>query len=195
VIRKLFSVILTGMVLAIGACSAPMPTAQTAATAQATVAAQPSTETAYPGSPTGTSQPQGYPGSTLEDTPGPSTTPPPSPTIDPQLGIASGTIELKGQPVAKVAMYLGQLLKDSTGRDSVVALDLKASPWAPTDSSGHFRIVNVAPGKYGLVLVTVTASYHLLYPDKSQSVVLTIEAGREVDLGTLNYLLLPIPSP
>lgn len=180
--------VLSAALVATSACAGtPTSPAQTA-TAPAV-----STVAGYPGLPSPTSPAPGYPGAATNDTPAPSTPLPATPTSDPKLGSVAGVIQLKGKPVTNVAIYLGQLLKDNSGTESVVALDPKASPWAPTDSEGHFRIVNVAPGRYGLVLVTVTSSVHLLYPDKNESVIVTIEAGKEVDLGVLNYAALPVP--
>lgn len=133
-----------------------------------------------------------YPGGVVTPTTEP---PPPTPTADPGLGIVSGVLLLRGQPVTNYAIYLAEVIKDSGGAESVVALDLTTSPSGITGADGAFRIVNVAPGAYGLILVTVKDSYHLLYPDQQESLIVRVEPAGHIDLGSLDYQALPIVSP
>jgi hypothetical protein len=182
---------IVALVLTLIACSGQPTSVVPTTTAPATPAA--TTAAGTTGYPNATSLPTGYPGSPDSGTPGPTPSPLATPTTQPGTGSAKGVIQLKGKPVTDVEMYLAPLIKDSNGQESIVALDLATNPWGPTDSQGAFVIPNVAPGDYGLVLVTVTSQFHLLYPDKHQSVLVMIQAGQQVDLGTLNYPSLPIP--
>jgi hypothetical protein len=184
VIRQLKLLLLVAV--ATGACAGNPTPAPTSPPADATTGG-------YPAPPAPTAGlPEGYPGAlTAEPTP----IPEPTPTIDPTLGIVEGVLLLRGQPISNHAVYLGAMLKDEAGQESVVALDLINSPWSTSAADGSFQIVNVAAGRYGLVLVTMRDSYHLLYPDRNESVIVTVVEAGHVDLGVLDYPLLPILLP
>jgi len=157
--------------------------------------AEPVTALAYPDpkTPITTSLPPGYPLATL--VPEPTLTPLPSPTSDPLLGQVRGVLLLRGKPIANYPIYLAELLKSDVGEEGIIALDLASSPWGYTGLDGSFQIINVAPGRYGLVIVTVKDSYHLYYPDRAESVIVTVTEGGLMDLGRLDYQELPIPNP
>lgn len=152
-----------------------------------------------------TTPPSNYPVTTLDpgnaaypgaDT-APSTVVPPIPTatVNAQLGRLKGKLLLRGEPVANYGLYLGELLKDQAGQEAIVALDMAASPSSFTGIDGSFEIVNIPLGDYGLVLVTVKDSFHLLYPDRKESLIVRVTDSQVLDLGTLDYTELPITQP
>lgn len=152
-----------------------------------------------------TPDPASYPMTTQDTSPlpypgaseAPSTTPLifPTATVDANLGRLRGTLLLMGQPVVNYGLYLGELLKDESGQEAIVALDMATSPSTFTSQDGSFEIVNIAPGNYGLVLVTVRDSFHLLYPDRQESLIVRVANSQSIDLGILDYSELPINQP
>lgn len=104
-----------------------------------------------------------------------------------------GTLLLAGQPVANASLYLGEILPDTQGEDSVAALDIFSSPRTFTNEKGEFTFYNIAPGKYGLILDVVKESYLLHDPATNNQIIITITADQEVNLGVVNFEKLPIP--
>ena len=143
-----------------------------------------------------------YPGPYIEATkdsayPAPATPVPgaslPTSTSDPQMGNVQGVLLLNGQPVNNVFFYLAEIIKDKTGKDIVAGLDRVNSPNTHTNNDGSFAFINMKPGKYGLILDVATNQFLINYPDETKAIVITVEAGKTVDLGTLDYDSLPLP--
>jgi hypothetical protein len=128
-------------------------------------------------------------------------TPPstPTPTLASDKGRVVGTIQVRygasAQPFRNYNLYLGETVKDNTGKDTFVGLDRVHSPRATTDDQGYFAFQNMTPGTYGLVLDTGNNAFLLLKPnqEKEEAIVVAVTPGKEVDLGTLLYDSLPIP--
>jgi hypothetical protein len=53
---------------------------------------------------------------------------------------------------------------------------------------------NVPPGNYGLILDVITNTYLLMKPGSQEALLIELSADQQVDLGTLLYDSLPIPS-
>lgn len=126
-------------------------------------------------------------------TPFSTTTPLPTPTVDPNLGIVTGTLLVNGKPVYDVSLYLAGVIKDDQGRDSVASLDRANSPRAITDSKGNFTFYNVQAGKYGLILDTVLNVYLLHDPKTNIQIMIAIHDMEQSNLGELDYDELPLP--
>jgi hypothetical protein len=122
----------------------------------------------------------------------------PTPTLAPGMGRVSGVLQVgtkeDRQPAQNIILYLAETIKDSTGTDSVAALDRIRSPRTVSDDKGHFVFSNVPPGTYGLVIDLITTSYLLRQPDADKPLLIQVSAGEETDLGTLLYDSLPLLS-
>jgi hypothetical protein len=117
----------------------------------------------------------------------------PIPAPEENSGIVTGFLLIQGKPVVDVSVYLADLLKDDQGNDSIASYDRANSPRAFTDIEGKFVFANIEPKKYGLILDVVLNSYLLSHPKGSGPIFITVEAGKIVDLGKLDYTELPLP--
>ncbi len=117
----------------------------------------------------------------------------PTPTADPTMGTVTGKLLLNNKGVGDVLLYLAEVLKDKTGKDIVAGLDRTNSPNIRTNSEGTFTFVNVKVGRYALILDVVTNQYMINYPDKETPILVDVQAGQVVDLGTMDYDTLPLP--
>ena len=165
-------------------------TACSSATSTTTVAPTPTSDLAYP-----------YPIPLVQvnsdaSYPAPSTsiiqTPQPTYTADPSMGTVVGQLLLNTTPVSNTNIYLAEVIKDASGKDIIAGLDLVKSPNTTTDDDGKFTFVNIEEGTYALILDVVTNQFLLNYPTGNDSIVVDVEAGKEFDLGELNYDSLPI---
>lgn len=136
-----------------------------------------------------------YPAPADETQPQSSVLSKPSPTPDPEAGSVSGRILRNNDPAVDITLYLAEVLKDSQGNELIASFSKADSPRTNTDAEGYFTFVNIAPGKYGLVLDTVVDSYLLHYPDNDKEIIIAVEKGKEVDIGELSYDSLPLPQP
>lgn len=139
--------------------------------------------------------PSANPSSAVESTqsayPAPGMVEIPTPTVDPSLGQLRGRIMLKGQPFTTGVIYLAELIKDNEGND-IVARFARESPLRTiADKEGNFKFFNVPPGRYGVVYDDISTTVLLMAPDRDESLIVTINAGEEQDLGVLNYVALP----
>jgi len=165
-------------------------TACSSATSTTTVAPIPTSDLAYP-----------YPVPLVQVTtdasyPEPSVpsvqTPHSTSTADPRLGTVVGQLLLNKTPVSNTNLYLAEVIKDASGKDIIAGLDRVKSPNTSTDDDGKFAFVNIEEGTYALILDVVTNQFLLNYPTGKDSIVVDVEAGKEFDLGELNYDSLPI---
>lgn len=121
------------------------------------------------------------------------TNPSPTFTADPQLGIIGGRLLRNNMPVSDVALDLAEVMKDNTGKDIIAGLDRAKSPNTATDSQGTFVFINVKTGRYALILDIITNQFLLHYPGSEDPIIIQVEAGKEVNLGDLNFDDLPVP--
>lgn len=177
---------LLAMALALISCQpAPTPYLQTPAQTQASGYPLPSNPTAQPA----------YPAPAKETQPESSVESEPSPTPNPEAGRVSGRILRGNDPAGDITLYLAEVLKDSQGNELIASFSKADSPRTNTDLEGYFTFINIAPGKYGLVLDTVVDSYLLHYPDNDKEIIIAVEKGKEVNIGELSYDSLPLPQP
>lgn len=125
--------------------------------------------------------------------PEPVDTPEPMSTQDPVLGSAKGMLLLNSKPVQNCLLFLSDIAKDSQGKEVLVSVDYMTKNRTTTSNDGSFIFVNIPPKRYALVLVVIPNSYLLLRPGKQEAVTLTVESGKTVDLGRLDFDDLPIP--
>lgn len=109
-------------------------------------------------------------------------------TVKGALFVVSGR---GSKPVPGAIIYLARLLTDSTGNESMAAMDRITSPKATTDESGAFLFEDVEPGRYGLVLDTILATYLLNHP-RGGDLILEVSPGGTTNTGNLLYQELPV---
>lgn len=118
----------------------------------------------------------------------------PPPTRAAGTGMVRGRLLVKGspdRPVANVLLYLGSTVIDSDGKEKAVSLNRQSDPRTTTDQNGNFTFYNVRPGRYGLILDRVVATYMLNKPDQQGDLLIVVEADKEADFGPLLYDSLP----
>lgn len=176
----LFSIVL---IIFLSACSnsSTIPT-QALITSSDINSAYPPQQAEYPSDPS-------YPGPTSPV----AISPFPTPTMDPQLGYASGRLLLNNKPVNGMTLDLAEVIVDKSGNDIVAGLDRVNSPSVVTDNQGRFAFINIKAGRYALILDLITSQFLLSYPGREDPIIIQVEVGKTVDLGDLNFSELPIP--
>ena len=84
-------------------------------------------------------------------------------------------------PVMPQALYLGEILNDSEGREALIAQG-EDSPQAQLFQTGVFIFDNIAPGTYGLV-IDIGVSQFPITGEDGQPLLITVEANKVLDLG------------
>jgi hypothetical protein len=132
-----------------------------------------------------------YPAGTAQQLP--TDTPAPTPTVNADLGIVTGTLTVSGEPLQYANLFLAEMIKAENGQEIAAGKDPVTAPATQTDDKGKFRFINVKPGRYGLVYDVGVNSFLLLLPDNSnQAVIVEVTADKkDVDIGALNYPDLP----
>jgi len=115
------------------------------------------------------------------------------PTRDPNKAVVQGRLLLNGKPYTQGVIYFSPTIKDKAGNDIIVGLDRQSLLRDYLDTNGNFKIWNIPPGKYGIVLDLITHGALLNYPDKEQTYIVDITKGQNLNLGDLNYSNLPTP--
>lgn len=83
-------------------------------------------------------------------------------------------------------LFLGEVLRNTAGEQSMAGLDRQTAPIATIDASGAFVFTNVAPGEYALI--ASSPLNQVLVPDMkdpTKDTLVTVEGGKAYDLGTL----------
>ena len=115
-------------------------------------------------------------------------------TPDASMGSATGRLLLNGKPVkVDTLIFLATFLKNADGIEFTAVVEPSTSPKAYTDAEGNFTFINVAPGRYTLVLDNVVTSYLLYVPGTQDNLYVEVAAGSQADIGTLDYEDLPLP--
>jgi hypothetical protein len=114
-------------------------------------------------------------------------------TPDYELGIVTGTVYYKNEPLAAYTFYLAEVLVDqNTGVEISTALDRSTAPRTITDETGRLEFLNVPPGRYGLTLLDGINTFLLLNPIDGKPILITMETGANIELGKFDYYDLPI---
>lgn len=88
-------------------------------------------------------------------------------------------------------LFLGNIVQGADGKEGIVSLDRITAPRADVNADGTFTFVNVPPGRYGLTAEIDTLSLLLNKPADGSEFIITVEAGKQTDLGELVYPDLP----
>lgn len=113
------------------------------------------------------------------------------PSPQPDKGGVTGQFvdQTTGEPVRERVIYLGELspFKNQEGEEtsSFVMMVPSTSPSAITDQDGYFAFLDVEPATYAFVLWTPVDSWVAVDPETEKNVLVTIEAGEIIDLGTV----------
>jgi len=115
-------------------------------------------------------------------------------TPNSSLGIVYGRILKNGEPVVGYNVYLADLLVNDQGQERVASLKISSAPQATLDINGDFVFNEVKPDRYALMFSTGTGSYLLLVPNQEpeEAIIVEVESGKSKNIGTLDYMDLPI---
>lgn len=104
------------------------------------------------------------------------------------LGVVTGRlIELStNQPYLAPTLILGTLVfaSDPNAAPPLVGYSEETDPKATQDLSGKFIFTDIKPGSYGIVVWT-PGSHTLVNDSQGNTVQVTVEAGKVVDLGNV----------
>lgn len=170
--------------------TSPTPNANANQTQSGTNSSYPGalTESGYPEETLAGSADNGYPGAGIQENTFPEPPNPdrniPVPSED--FGSAGGVLirEISDAgflPVTPQALYLGDILVDSQGRQALIAQG-EDSPKAQLFQTGVFIFDNIQPGTYGLV-IDIGMSQFPINGEDGQPLLIDIEAGKVLDLG------------
>lgn len=176
-------------VLLLSACSTtplPAPT-QPLPAYPILLSPSPVSESAYP--PPGGAAPTPEPLPLLTVIPTPST--PDKATITGVLLLNPGS----PLPATGVILALANIVPEAKGTPWVAGFERLSAPQTQTDGAGRFVFVDIAPGKYALVLDRLNEAYLLGNPKDGADLILGPQPGQVLDLGDLIYASLPGVSP
>ena len=115
--------------------------------------------------------------------------PPISLTVTPGTGSVIGKLLVDGEPVSAAILYASAVLEGGGGNQAV-RFNRGDQNRGFSQQDGSFKIINLGPGIYGLVLDTIQQAYLLDYPD-GEPALFEILGDGQVDLGMLDYEQLP----
>lgn len=131
-------------------------------------------------------EPTSYPAPAVEFIQEPTWTPAPG------TGKVTGVLKLNGKPVNDVTLFLGTFLQNDEGQDFTAYVEPATSPKTGTLSDGSFTFVNVAPGRYSLILYNAVTQYLLFKPGTQEHYVIEVAENGTFDLGLMDYDELPL---
>lgn len=112
------------------------------------------------------------------------------------VGVVEGSImvNLKSgpKPLATTIIALAEVILDEQGNPKVAGYSASSAPRTISDEQGFFKIEDVKPGTYGLILDSVISSYLLADPVSGDSVLVEVTGGEVTDLGQMEYDKLPL---
>lgn len=114
------------------------------------------------------------------------------PAQDAALGALKVVILNQGIPLKYGNFFLADILKSSSGEEIAVSLDRQVAPNALSSDIGLVEFHNIKPGKYGLVFYDGFNIYLLLSPKDGKGILVEIQKGETLDLGTLDFNDLPV---
>ena len=111
-------------------------------------------------------------------------------------GVVEGsiTVNLKAgpKPLATTIIALAELIPDENGKPKVAGYSASSAPRTISDEQGFFKIEDVKPGTYALILDSVISSYLLSDPVSGDSILVEVNGGKVTDIGHLEYDKLPV---
>ena len=112
------------------------------------------------------------------------------------VGVVEGSIivnlEAGSKPLATTIIALAEVILDEQGKPKVAGYSASSAPRTISDEQGFFKIEDVKPGTYGLILDSVISSYLLADPVSGDSILVEVTGGEVTDIGQLEYDKLPV---
>jgi hypothetical protein len=110
----------------------------------------------------------------------------PTPLVD--SGIVTGKILIEGsrEPYLGANLFLGEVV-DATqpGYPPLIGYSENSDPKAVIAQDGSFLFLNIKPGRYGIVMVNPLSANLIQNLDTGDTLIITVEAGKENSLGEL----------
>lgn len=109
------------------------------------------------------------------------------PTPDQASGVVTGQLFYSGtdEPVMNNTLYLGFKIYLTPGPDYTYGFTQHGSPRVTTDDKGRFAIGGIPPGKYIVLLWSLSGTSMAHYPESNQELEINVEAGKLLDLGRI----------
>jgi hypothetical protein len=102
--------------------------------------------------------------------------------------IAPRGADAVGKPYADIRLYLGILLVADDGKTTLARVNETTAPVTRTDSNGRFVFSGLEPREYILVVqVPPNNLIKLNDHNTGKDMVLTVEAGKITDIGTMEH--------
>jgi hypothetical protein len=117
---------------------------------------------------------------------------PPTPSSK-QVGTVLGVLAQGAppRPAQGVILCLGEVIVSEDGTPLMGGLDRASAPCAQTDQNGGFVFTDVPEGRYALFLDLITNAIMLRQPSQGEDLLVDVEGGSIIDVGTLVYDELP----
>jgi hypothetical protein len=114
------------------------------------------------------------------------------PTPQPSKGNVTGRIisATAGQSPAGISVYFGAMVPVNPGPDYLVSFDLQTAPKGYVYEDGRFTVLDVAAGKYVMVLWAPHDSRYIPDPaNPAKELMVNVVSGQTLDLGDLKVEL------
>lgn len=105
-------------------------------------------------------------------------------------GIFVCQILINGNPAKEFNIYLSEIITDDSGKEIMTRFDRTSILRSSPDENGNFVILDVPPGRYGLIADYVSHAISLENSSDGSTILFTVEKNKVLDLGVLEFPVL-----
>lgn len=102
-------------------------------------------------------------------------------------GIFVCQILINGNPAKEFNIYLSEVITDDSGKEIMTRFDRTSTLRSSPDKNGNFVILDVPPGRYGLIADYISHAISLENPNDKSTILISIEKNKLLDLGVLEF--------